>query len=225
VLLLALPGAEPNEAEKLFRQMETKVMKAKAVECAFDSKIEVDPGGGTAKGTLHLSDGNKMRLVINAVQDGEKVTITTVSDGMKWKTITVPGGEEKATDVKKSLNDVVRATISRSGLTLAVLARPPADNVKEFKVDEEFKVSDFKLGKKDKIGDKEAQIIEYTLKVNPSKVEPVTVTLWLDSKTQLPLKRVFKMKLDNKEGTVTETFSKLDLEAKIDANQFELPKK
>lgn len=61
VMMLLLPASEPNEAEKLFREMETKVMKGKTLECVFEFKME---GETTASGTgtLLAADGNKCRL-------------------------------------------------------------------------------------------------------------------------------------------------------------------
>ncbi len=43
-------------------------------------------------------------------------------------------------------------------------------------------------------------------------------------KTNLPLKRIMTTKVDKDTLTITETWSKLTLDPKIDAKKFELPK-
>src|SRR5581483_1800247 len=99
---------------------------------------------------------------------------------------------------------------------------------REFKIDEEFKVSDFKLGKKEMVGKQEAQVVEYKTVPKQQADTPFMLTVWLDTKTHLPLKRVAVLVLtkDNRKATYTstETFTKLELDGKIDAKQFELPK-
>lgn len=50
------------------------------------------------------------------------------------------------------------------------------------------------------------------------------VTVWLDAKSKLPLKREITMKHDNRAITLTETYSTLALDEKVDEQRFELPK-
>src|SRR5579872_192705 len=87
VLVLLVPSAEPNEAEKLFRQMETKVMQAKTLECTYEGKVDYkeaeDDQKDTLKGKLLLGEGNKLRIDFSGM--GEKGTI--ISDGTKWRLI------------------------------------------------------------------------------------------------------------------------------------------
>ena len=83
VLLLVVPNAEPNEAEKLFHQMETKVMRAKTLESDFETKIEENKQKVTMMGTLFLGDGNKVRVEKNYEVDGKKQKTTLVADGTK----------------------------------------------------------------------------------------------------------------------------------------------
>ena len=47
--------------------------------------------------------------------------------------------------------------------------------------------------------------------------------MWLDTKTNLPLKRVITLSKDK--STITETYSKMKIDEKIDRKRFELPKK
>jgi len=90
-----------------------------------------------------------------------------------------------------------------------------------------FKASAFKLGKKEKIGKRDTQVIEYklTLENTPKEAAKLALSeqLWLDVETNLPLKRVLTGKLD-KEFTYTEIYSEFTLNPKVDAKLFELPK-
>ncbi len=83
-------------------------------------------------------------------------------------------------------------------------------------------VSGFTLGKKEKLNGRVAQIIEYELKFSGFN-DSVAVVVWVDTKTNLPLKR---MESDKKDGKLdyTETYTKLTLGGKIDEKKFELPK-
>ncbi len=53
----------------------------------------------------------------------------------------------------------------------------------EFKLDEVFKVSHFKLGRKESVGEREAQEIQYALSFQGTK-EPLMVSVWLDAEDQ-----------------------------------------
>ena len=59
----------------------------------------------------------------------------------------------------------------------------------KFDKDKVVTVSDFKLGKKEKVGDKEAQAVEYQVGLGGKKF-PATV--WIDLKTNLPLSASFR---------------------------------
>ncbi len=215
VLLLIVPSAEPNEAEKLFRQMETKVMQAKTLECTYEGKVDYkeaeDDQKDTLKGKLLLGEGNKLRIDFSGM--GEKGTI--ISDGTKWRLI---GDKNKETP--KWLGKSVRALMARTCAGYASIWAAPdsflrfmTPPITEFKIDEHFPVTDFKFGKKEMIDKQEAQIVQYT---GPG----VEVSIWIDTKTYQPLKRVFT----DKEKTLTETYTNLKLDGKVDPKQFELPK-
>jgi outer membrane lipoprotein-sorting protein len=223
VILLVAPAAEPNEAEKLFREMEAKVAKAKNIECAYEIKMEFGKETGSSKGTLLIGEGNKVRVEANGEFAGMKENRTEISDGMKG----VLGKDSPASVVPKWLHQAIRASLTRATLLnpgfVVQPGQKPDDS--EYRIDERFPVTQFKLGKKEKVGDQEAQVIEYTLTMAGGRKETLAVSVWLDTKTQLPLKRILAATIDDKKMTISETFTKLDLDAKIDPKQFELPKK
>jgi outer membrane lipoprotein-sorting protein len=223
VVLLIAPAAEPNEAEKLFREMEAKVTKAKSIECVYEFKIEAGGRTGSAKGTLLIGEGNKVRVETSGEFAGMKENNTKVSDGMKG--VLDVNKNSPPQSVPKWLHEAHRAAITRAGLLEpAFVVQPPGQKDTEFQLESKYQVADFKLGKKEQVGEQEAQVIQYTLKASGNRVT-FAVSVWVDTKTQLPLKRVFTGMLDDQKISVSETFTKLNLDAKIDPKQFELPKK
>ncbi len=222
LVALLLPAAEPNEAEKLFRDMEKKITSAKTLECDFETTMEGGPGfklGG--KGSLTLAEGNKCHIEGSIDENGKVIKGMFTSDGKSMQGVQ-DGKVQPKMDTPKEFEAAIRAAISRTGVF--VLGFQPLDlGEKEFKIDEAFKVSDFKLGKKEKIGEREAQEIQYALNVKGPK-EPLAVSVWLDTKTNLPLKRVMTATMGTEKFTFTETCPKLILDPKIDAKKFELPK-
>jgi outer membrane lipoprotein-sorting protein len=225
VLLALLPGADKDDAEKLFRQMEAKMVKAKTIDCTFDVKVEAEKTG-TMKGTLLLGEGNKVRMEMAGEFGGMKGKITMISDGTKMKAIGEGAPARPAEDTPKWMSEAMRALLARAGVALPFMMhspRPP-EKEKEFKVDDHFTVSDFKLGKKEMVDKQEAQVVQYTLMLKMPKEEKVDASVWIDTKTQLPLKRVFTATMDGKKFTITETYTKMDVDGKIDPKQFELPK-
>lgn len=226
VLALAL-HAEPNEAEKLFRDMEKKVTSAKSAECVMEGKMEAMNKTFSVKGSLAFTEGNKACVEMSSDIDGKVTHFTIISDGTKMRA----GGDGKfqeKQDAPKGFIEKGQAMFAAAGLlmpffTVGSVSSSEKPN-QEPKVDDLFKVSDFKLGKKEKIDGHEAQEIQYTLTPKITK-ERYMVHLWIDTKTNLPLKRVFTAQMDgNKGGTFTENYSKLVLDGKIDPKKFELPK-
>jgi outer membrane lipoprotein-sorting protein len=222
VLLLIVPSAEPNEAEKLFRQMETKIIQAKRLQCAFQTTFKGINTSGKVKGELTLAEGNKSRLEMSGEIDGNKGTSTIISNGVKL-VIFEPGNPTPTTDVSKSHNDIYRVSLTRSGLTMAVYLARTLEDAKELKIDDAFQVSDFKQLKKEKVGDQDAQVIEFALRLKGLDGAR-TVTFWVDSKTNLPLKSIVVAQIGAEKVTFTETYSKLTIDGKIDPKKFELPK-
>lgn len=217
--LLFLPAQGINEAEQLFRKMEAKLLKARTLECAFEVKMAGGDGSGEFKGSVALAEGNKLRVEL-AGKFGEKGgTLTIVSDGVKIVIIDSDVPTPKTDDVPKALNERASAVTARAGAFMSVgLVMDP--QAKDATVDELLKVAEFKLGKKEKLDGRDAQIIEY--KLTPKDENPGTVSIWLDAKTNLPLKRLIAIESDKL--TVTETYTKLTLDEKIDPKTFELPK-
>lgn len=217
VLLLALSTQESNEAAQMFQQMEDKITRGKTLE----ARVEIVQGPGF-KVTLFLAEGNKMR-----VEWGKDEAMgTAVSNGteLACKSEKIP---KKSIAVPDSLNKRLRIGFARAGIfdCLVHIDELFMQGVKPAKTDvtEQVLASDFKLGTKEKVGDRDAQIIQYKL-ITSLQNEPVPCSVWLDVKTKLPLKRTLTVPIIDQQRTITELYTRLTLDEEIDLKVFALPK-
>ncbi len=223
--------AVKNEAEKLFRIMEEKLDKAKTLECVFDGYLPTDLG--SFEGTLLLAEGNKVRLEINKSKDDGlqltpeaakkygKMRLRIVSDGVHLMMEGNGLDRPQLRDTPKNLNADILTWMSRTGL---LLPQAPLPDQKVDCAKDRFVVSDFKLGIREKIADRDTQRLEYQLSAKGADT-PIFIVVWLDLKTLLPVKRTLgERPLDGKQRELTENYTKLTLDVKVDAKKFELPK-
>jgi outer membrane lipoprotein-sorting protein len=219
ILVLLLPG-QADPGEKLFRDMEAKLAKAKTCSLAFDINFE-EIQTGKLQGSLASMSGNKARFEMQGKLAGKK-GLLLVSDGTRLRFIGKL--DDKTEDTPKKFDELVRAFVSRAGFALASFVVAFDEKPKDIDV---WGVSEFRLGKKEKLGDRDAQIIEYTLTPKGASGPapgPFKVTVWLDAETSLPVKRVITGKLEDHKMTITENYTKMLVDAKLDEKQFELPK-
>jgi outer membrane lipoprotein-sorting protein len=220
VLMLAVAPAQVKP-EDLFKTMEEKIVKAKTLEAVQIVSIE---GPNKAKVTLNLAlaEGNKANVSIDVETEGKTPgPFGVISDGKHIKPVPAPF-LATSEPTPKQLNEVYAVLLTRLGI---VGINEKELLLKEFDRNKALAVSDFKLGKKEKVGDKEAQAVEYVVSLDVgSRKGKIPVTVWLDPKTNLPLKRSKIVEENDKKATVTEVFKELKLGEKIDPKKFEFPK-
>jgi outer membrane lipoprotein-sorting protein len=212
-------AAEQNEAEKLFHTMEEKVHAAKTLQVRFDLDITDALGKkGNVKGALILGEGDKYRAEVEGKLFGQAVKGVDVSDGANRKLAGDPPPPDTAAASPKGAGAYFRAALPREGFFLGSLEmerrndRPP----------DQFQLSDFRLANKEKIGERDAQAIQYTMRFKGAG-DPLSMKLWLDAETNLPVKlAVTGGKSDWKD--LTETYGEFTIDADVDAKSFELPK-
>jgi len=229
LLLAAMVSADNDkDAEKAFREMSATLTQSKSFACTFELKMDTPEGKGSFKGRLAVAQGNKVRMEMKGEGGGKSTDLLSVSDGEKQ--ITVDNKKtQPVRDTPKNLAKNVLTGMARGGIFapifLAVEAVREGEKPGETNVEEMLKVSDFKLGKKEKVDGKETQAIEYLLAAaSVGSGEKINATVWVDVKTHVPLKRLLTAKVGDKQITVTETYSNVELDGKIDAKTFELPK-
>jgi len=228
LLLAAMVGADNDkDAEKAFQEMSATLTKAKSFACTFDVKMDAPDGKGSFKGSLAVAQGNKVRVEMSGEGGGKTMELLVVSDGAKSVTIS-DKKTQPIRDTPKNMSKLVLGGTARGGIFvpmwLAVQVVPEGKEPPEVDLEESIKVSDFKLGKKEKVDDKEALAIEYVLTAASAGGEKLNTTVWVDAKTHVPLKRLLTAKVGDKQLTVTETYSKVEVDGKLDAKTFELPK-
>jgi outer membrane lipoprotein-sorting protein len=216
---------EKNEAEELLRKCSEKLAGAKSFQCKAKMIIHGPIGDVTMEQTFRCSSGNKLFLEVNGRVRGKDLKIRIISDGAKL----CVEGNDKRTDCEtpEDLNSQVQTMIPRVSLMGAVnsMASPVPGGGKPL---ESVQFSDFKMGKTEKIGERE--ILSITYKVTQIKPTRATesvetpITLWIDSKTLLPVEREMKVKLGNGDHIFRETLSEMKVGEKIDPATFELPK-
>jgi outer membrane lipoprotein-sorting protein len=221
VLAMGLPSsAQENEGEKLFRKLEQKVRSAKGLKVTFDVDGQFGKETAKTKGYLLVTEGNKGRLEIQTTVGDKTVVEQMIADG-KDSAFLEAGkikGEKKPVDPAST--EAALSVSIRAGV-LAVLQVGP-DPKNKFDVDKVLPASDFKLGAKEKLGEREAQVLTY--KLSPPMGDPMQITLWIDTKTELPLKRTTLGKAKDVKLSAVEVYGEFVLNPTFDAKIFELPK-
>jgi outer membrane lipoprotein-sorting protein len=229
LIRLSPASAQENEAEKLFREMEKKIAAAKGIEADVDMDLTdiKRKAEGKFKVSLLLTRDNKARLKLAGKMEGMDVRMDLISDGSRLKASKRPAPpgkeiEEKATP--KYLHAMLARTLSRIGLAGvdAVLAeRKAGEKEKAPEIESLIRLSDFKSGGQENIRGHAAKVLSYSAHVQKHN-DTVSVTLWLDATTLLPLKRVVTTMKDP--VRITELYNRFTLDPKVDAKAFELPK-
>ena len=212
-IVLALLPQEKNEAEELFKNMEGKLAAAKSVVV----KVKGSMQGIDFTGDLLLGEENRARYVFEMTHEDKKTSSTSVSNGAKIAVITTDGRAVPPYEAPKKFGLLMRARLARSGFIGAMDAIQDERNAKE-DPESTIAASDFKLGSKEKVGEREALQVSYTLK-KAGRPDMGSI-VWIDVVTHLPLKRVLTMG----PTVVSEAYTEIKIDEKIDAAKFELPK-
>ncbi|HYV34920.1 MAG TPA: hypothetical protein VE988_04395 [Gemmataceae bacterium] len=235
-LLAPLQKEESAKAEKLYQAMANKLIATKTFQCSFELAMEFDGGKAKLAGWAAFAEGNKSRLKADGDIFGANWQIETVSDGKQTRvTMAVAGKPPQSTtsDVPAKANDFLREAMARGGIFVGLFPKPKKtdrqtgivsieQDQKERTAQEIYQISDFKLGEKEMIGDRETQKIDYVLTIN--KEEQASLTLWLDPETSLPLKRNLLMGKGKDQLHIVETYTNYRINESLDSKQFDLPK-
>ncbi len=189
LMTAARAQGQDAEAEKLFRAMENKVREAKGLKVTFvvDGDLGKDRTVQVNGSTLVMA-GTKARLDFKIKQGAEDIQLLVLADGKNTLTIVNGKKEGKPAPVGAALSEVP-LVLTRGGAfawmeTGPGAAEPVAD------IDKLLPASEFKLGKKETVNGRECQAVAYTLAW--PKRGNVQVTLWLSTRTGLPVKREVK---------------------------------
>lgn len=221
VLILAAAPArvQEGEAEKLYRAMAKKILAAESLALEFNSEITEGDKKLAAKGTIHIAAGNKTRLDLQSelFQLGGKILIVTNGEA-RYANV---GGLVFGDGPFPPKGEVLLALIARFGAASAAMET----KIATAELDKDFPVKNFKFGVKEMIGKREAQVVQYQIQ-NKITGDQVETSVWIDTKTQLPLKRTNAEKDAKGKGLkTTETYSVFTVDSKMEGKLFEIPPK
>jgi hypothetical protein len=223
-----LEGQGINPAEQAFLASAKKLSEADSVQINVDGASKNDRVL-TINGTVLMGAGNKSRLFLTGEAGKRTFKLISICDGVQLS-VEWANDDEKGTvcvvPAPKNANSMLAGVISRAGLMpglylfirLEGLQQLPPD------LDEMVALSDFSMGKKEKVGDRQCQRIDYKVAITTgTKKEKLFAQVWIDCETHLPLKRILNDKKSDEKPLVLETYE-FRLGGKIEAKKFELPK-
>jgi hypothetical protein len=177
------------------------------------------------RGSLLLTNDNKARLRASGDDSGEARRWEMVSDGKRvhLRPYAVSGAEgdkeEEMLATPRKLHGYLARRVSRLGVYLN-LPRVAAVVLAADGPGEELVVGGFRVALAEKVGGRDAKVVRCKMELRGRPVDEVVFSVWIDTKTLLPLKRLIVTK---SLGTVTEQYE-FTLDPKIDARAFQLPK-
>jgi len=214
-IVLALLPQEKNEAEQLFKKMEEKIVKAKTIRVVMTG--EMDAMKMTLSGEMLLGEDSRARADLEGKAGDHALKAGIISDGKRIRLESSDKPKARELDVPGTLGGLARTCLARGGF-LGTLDSFDSEKSVKASADDLFAASAFKLGAKEKIGERDAQPVEYQLDKKGHR--PTEATVWIDTETCLPLKRTLK----KGPMTLTEAYSVVQIDEKIDPAKFELPK-
>ena len=213
-----------KEALRAFREIEKRIMGAKAARVAFATEMRMKgPNLDVAvsyKGTFLLKAGNKLNIRLKATRDGAEHKQRLLSDGKQVDGNMVGIGNRLA-NPPKTLHDCARISLARTGImagtTLAAMGLhflgTGENDLKESFVPYEFAMVKAEGG---------LRVLSYKLDVS-GLPGAATVKLWYDPKTYGLAKRTLSWKDETSEGSFTETYSEYTLDPDILDKDFAIP--
>ena len=89
-------------------------------------------------------------------------------------------------------------------------------------VNDDFKVSDFKLGAKEKVAGAEVQVVEYAAMLKGALKG--SAKMWINTQTHLPAKLETRLIAQGLAFVLSETYTEFALDGKLDEQLFAEPK-
>ncbi|MBI2922702.1 MAG: hypothetical protein HYY18_16745 [Planctomycetes bacterium] len=214
-LALAEDPPKKNEAEEVFAKFEERLVAARTLRVVCRAK-SAGEDGDRHDSNLWLAEGDRARIDFDwARGKGPAVKSRYVCDGKAMGSDRAPGATKPAA---KGIAAGLARGFARSGITALSEGSGLFERGGEAADGKQYALSGFAIGKKEKIGGREAQAIEFT--VNAGKRDETKTVLWIDVKTGLAVRRT----ADTGGWVLTETYEVFELDAKLEDGVFTLPK-
>jgi len=212
---------QKNAPQKLFEAMEQKLAKAKTQKVDFEIEVEAVK----IKGSALLADGNRMKLTLEGKED-QKITI---ANNGQTGFMQIGSSKPRILNGFKNQVEMFATHLRRASIFFVGMQSKGGDFslnpvYASLEQSPHLELSGFKMAGKEKVGSREANVIEYS--VAPSKyTKGATCKVWLDTETNMPLKRILEVLGDGKIALrATEIYTRWELDPKISDELFALPK-
>ncbi len=186
-------AAQENDAEKLFKEMESKLRSAPSLHLEFDTDTTANGvKDSSSTGSFHLDDAGKKFRIRQESKTEKKQTRLAVSDGKFIASADGAGFAVRPNKLKDGAFKNALTLLARGSVGEFLNVGCFGDEPTELNPDKAARVSNFKLGPKQKIGKQDTQVVEYELRLLPvvgNNKEPIKAAVWLDTSTLLPLKQ------------------------------------
>jgi hypothetical protein len=221
-LLLLLPVQEDKGADLVYRAMCAKIETAKTVRAEYGVTVgEVGRAFVVLSCVLQARGKDRWTMEFKVKEErrrrGVEQSLTLLSDGRK---VIATGGAERypAETLKpETVGAEIRQCLATAMIGQAMYIEPSGGERDENRHKPPV-VGPVKSGGKDKVGERDALVLEYTLKFEGGEFggEAMAVKLWVDAATKLPLKR----EVGFQGVTWAETFTALVLDEEIPDSAF-----
>ena len=220
--LLAPALQEKNEGADALLKMEKKLQEARALKIQIKGKgVEAqgekkEPEGGEA--TVSLAGDNRFHFIWK--DDKNSTRLEIAGDGKRVR-------DGTTAPARPTLRNEVALTIARGGSLAFIGDLRPVRFSEEVDPATVYSAAEPKLGKAEKVGEEEAEVVDYILKI---KGRPflIKTTVWISKKTGFPLRRHFLVTLpdepEQKDHSLTfdETYV-IEADAKLPDELFRVP--
>jgi outer membrane lipoprotein-sorting protein len=211
LLLAALALQDSPTAEEFFKRVEEKYASAKTVELKADIKAEKKngvAGAWTLQG--QFKEGNRVKIAMNGTMATD---YTICCDGKSTRHGSLRSGHLH--DAADRYGEGLRRLFIRAGGLVSVGSAEHPDPSKD------TSASDFKFAADEKVGDRAARVLEFSVKHGTGK-DSITfrVKLWVEPESLALLKRESE---DNHGGKIAETYSDVKFDGEIPDETFALP--
>jgi outer membrane lipoprotein-sorting protein len=227
VLLVCALLLQDKTAEETYKRIEDMILNAKTVSVKFRFVIDQKRTDTALRiegpGTILLKGEDKLRITFKYPEGGDDKEYDAVAEGEKG----LVRFEGKIGDwrIEKGTHRRFRAMLVRGGILGPNQPWPiPWCLVASSVGFENWKVSEVKQGP----DEGKAKTLTYHLRLEKQET-PIELKLWYDAESLKPLKRMYRFKagqpFTESEGTFTETYEELILNADIPDEKFKLANK
>lgn len=207
---VALSGEQPEERMKAMREA---LEKAKTLKVTVDGELGIKIGAITFKGVLIRGEGDNARAEVKLGLGGKTQESRVISDGKA--TWLIEGQKASGRPIEMNVRRYIHTALERSGVLFSLRGN------KEDAEDpgpKEMKIADLKHKETEK------HVYKCTYRLKAPDGAEAQVELWIDTKTNLPLRRILNIEEDGvRIKSVRETYA-IEVNPELKGDVFELPK-